>query len=112
MNGSVGPLTIAPPTTGDTPTSGAGDARSAGAIPGTARIGRIEITGFDGPTTIARAAAIASSAAAGGEAASTPAYSTPSTGPAPRSRIMNAWNSCHAPRASTRVRTGASDIGS
>ena len=42
-------------------------------MPGTARIGRIEMTGFDGPMTIARAAAIASSAAGGGEAASTPA---------------------------------------
>ena len=112
MNGSVGPLTIAPPTTGETATTGAGAARSASARPGTARIGRIEITGFDGPTTIARAAAIASSAAAGGLAASTPSYSTPSTGPAPRSRIMNSWKSTHRPRARTRVRTGASAIGS
>src|SRR5215210_1681409 len=99
MNGSVGPFTTAPPTTGDTPTTGAGAARSASARPGTARIGRIEMTGFDGPTTIARADAIASSAAAGGDAASTPSYSTPSTGPAPPSRIMNAWKSTQRPRA-------------
>src|SRR3954471_7397309 len=105
MNGSVGPLTIAPATTGDTPTPGAAAARIAAAIPGTARIGRIEMTGFDGPTTIARAEAIAASASAGGDAASTPAYSTPSTGPAPPSRIMNSWNSTQRPRASTRVRT-------
>ena len=63
MNGSLGPLTIFPSTTGETPTTGAGDIASAFAIPGTARIGRIETTGFDGPTTIARAVAMASSAA-------------------------------------------------
>ena len=57
MNGSVGPLSTAPPTSGRH-----GDDRAPGsrpaprACPGTARIGPIEITGFDGPITIARGA--------------------------------------------------------
>jgi hypothetical protein len=82
-------LTTAPSTSGETATTGAGLARSASRIPGTPRIGPIEITGLDGPITIARAEAIASSTSGGGAAASMPRSSTPSTGPAARSRIMN-----------------------
>ena len=61
MKGSVGPFTVRPPTKGLTATTGAAAARSASRIPGTARIGPIEITGFEGPITIASAPAIASS---------------------------------------------------
>ena len=42
------------------------------------------MTGFDGPITIARAPAIASSTSADGAAASAPANATSSTGRAPR----------------------------
>jgi hypothetical protein len=111
MNAAVGPLTTSPPTMGETATTGAAVARSASAIPGTSRIGRIEMTGFDGPMTTARAVAIAWSAAAGGAASAAPSKATSSTGPSPRRRIMNSWNGHHRPPASTRVRTGASAIG-
>jgi hypothetical protein len=47
------------------------------------------MTGFEGPTTIARADAIASSTSGVGRASSAPRNSTPSTGPSPRWRIMN-----------------------
>ena len=60
-------------------------------MPGTARTGAIEASGLDGPITIARARAIASSTAAVGRACSAPRNSSPSTGPAARSRIMNSW---------------------
>ena len=53
MNRSVGPLSTEPRTSGETATTGAAAARSASAIPPTRRIGPIEITGFDGPITIA-----------------------------------------------------------
>ena len=55
MKRSVGPLSTAPRTSGETATTGASVARSASAIPPTARIGPIEITGFDGPIRTARA---------------------------------------------------------
>ena len=74
---------------GLTATTGAGAARSASPIPGTARIGAIDASGFDGPITIAPAQAIASSTASLGRADSAPRNSSPSTGPAARSRIMN-----------------------
>ena len=50
MKASVGPLTARPPTSGLTATTGPGAAAIASRIPGTARIGPIEITGFEGPT--------------------------------------------------------------
>ena len=49
MNFSVGPLTARPATNGLTATTGAPAAAIASRIPGTARIGPIEITGFEGP---------------------------------------------------------------
>ena len=64
MNAPVGPLSTSPPTSGETATTGAGEATSASRRPGTASIGPIEITGFDGPITIARADASASSTSA------------------------------------------------
>ena len=69
MNALVGPLSTWPPTIGDTATTGAGATRSASAIPATLRIGRTDTIGFDGPMTIARAPAMASSTAAGALAA-------------------------------------------
>ncbi len=53
-NASVGPLTARPPTSGLTAITGASAAAIASRIPGTARIGPIEITGFEGPMTIVR----------------------------------------------------------
>src|SRR4051794_13245159 len=72
MNGSVGPLTTLPATIGETATTFAGAAAIASRTPGTARIGPIEITGFEGPMMMARAEAIASSVSGGGEAALVP----------------------------------------
>ena len=65
MKAAVGPLSTSPPTIGETATTGAAAARSASVMPGTSRIVRIEMTGFDGPRTMARAPAIASSTACG-----------------------------------------------
>ena len=48
------PRTGAPPTIGDTPTTGAGVVRSASRIPGTERIVPIDTTGFDGAIKIRR----------------------------------------------------------
>ena len=74
---------------------------------------RTEMTGFDGPRMIARARRRSRRGPpAGARAASTPCSSTPSTGPSPRSRIMNSWKGTQRPRARTRVRTGWSAIGS
>ena len=69
------------------------------------------MTGFDGPTTTARAPAIASSTAGVADASTAPSNSTPCTGPAPPRTIMNSWKGHHRPSARTRVRTGASDMG-
>ena len=89
QNASVGPFSERPPTNGLTTTTGAAAARSASRIPGSASIGPIEITGLDGPITIASAPAIACSTASDGGAWSTPRSSTSSIGPAARSTIMN-----------------------
>ena len=66
---AVGPFSTRPATSGLTATTGAGLATIASRTPGTARIGPIEMTGFDGPITIARARSIASSTSAVGRAA-------------------------------------------
>ncbi len=89
MNFSVGPLTALPATNGLTATTGAPDAAIASRIPGTERIGPIEITGFDGPTTIASAAASASRTSSVGAARSSPRTSTRSIGASDRSTIKN-----------------------
>ena len=81
QNGSVGPLTERPPTNGLTATTGAGAPRSASLMPGRARIGPIEMTGFEGPITIASASATACRTASDGGARSRPRSSTPSIGP-------------------------------
>ena len=104
-------MTTAPPTSGLTATTAAGDAPRASRIPGTARMGPIEITGFDGPITIARAAAIASSTSGAGRDASTPSSSTPSTGSPAPARIMYSWKGHQRPSKRTRVRTASSLMG-
>src|SRR5579871_5233628 len=97
MNASVGPLTISPTTIGLTATTGAGVVLIASAIDFSASIGPIEMTGFDGPITTARAAAIALSASGVGDAAALPVNSTPSTVSFPRCLIKN---SCRGPQPS------------
>ena len=77
MNLSVGPLTTSPATNGLTATTGASAPAIASRIPGTARIGPIEITGFEGPMTIASAAASAASASGVAVAASIPSQLDP-----------------------------------
>ena len=72
MNASVGPLSTSPPTIGETATIGAGLSSMAWRISGTASIGPIEITGLDGPMTIAVAVASASRISGVGSASSTP----------------------------------------
>ena len=69
MKAAVGPLSTAPPTNGLTATTGAGLSRIASRMPSSARIGPIETIGFDGPITIARAWASASSTSGVGAAA-------------------------------------------
>src|SRR5204863_2451922 len=51
MNFSVGPLTARPATYGLTAITGAAGAAIASRMPGTERMGPIEITGFEGPIT-------------------------------------------------------------
>jgi hypothetical protein len=55
MSRSAGPFTGAPAMIGLTPTTRSRRRRSASRIPGTARIGPIEITGLLGHTTIVSA---------------------------------------------------------
>ena len=59
MNAAVGPLTTSPFTSGLTATTGASAWVRAFRMPSTARIGPIEMTGFEGPITIACAVVIA-----------------------------------------------------
>jgi hypothetical protein len=109
---SVGPFTERPPTSGETATTGARQERSAARIPvqGEDRADRDH--GFEGPTITARASASASSTCAVGAAAAAPSNSTFSTGPAARSRISHSCSPHQRPPVMTRVRTGASLIGS
>ena len=61
MRRSAGPFTGAPPTMGLTAITRSRRATSASRTPGTARIGPIEITGFDGQITMVSAVRSASS---------------------------------------------------
>jgi len=72
MRAAAGPLTAAPPTIGLTATTGAAVARSASTMPGTARIGPTEVTGFDGQTTMTSAARIDSTTPGAGRALDAP----------------------------------------
>ena len=85
-------------------------------MPGTARIGPIEMTGFDGHSTIASAASIASSTPGAGRDSVAPSKRTATTGGCARSRTNHSCmcSSRVAPASPTviRVRTGSSLIGS
>ena len=94
---SVGPFSTSPSTNGLTATTGARASFSASVIPGTARIGPIEMTGFDGPITIASAAAIASRTSRRRPCVLDPAQLDRLSAPAARSLIMNSWNGCQSP---------------
>ena len=89
MNLSVGPLTTAPATNGLTATTGAAAPSISALRPGTARIGPIEMTGFDGPITIASAPSIAARSSGLTRAPLTPANSIPPMSGSARSWIMN-----------------------
>ncbi len=84
---SAGPLTARPPISGLTATHGAVRDSSAARMPGTARIGPIEITGLDGPITMASAASSASSTSGVALAAAIPSSSISSISGSARSRM-------------------------
>ncbi len=101
---SVGPLSTCPPTNGLTATTGAGAARTASRMAGTARIGAIDAIGFDGPITTASASRSAPSTCSVGRACSAPSNSTLSIGPRAPSTIMNSWKRERGPaRAHARA---------
>ena len=108
------PRTGAPPMMGETPTTVC--ARSAAAMPGTARITPMLTTGFDGGNSTKSAAAIASSTPGAGRASAAPTASMRTAGTAAWSLTHHSWkcSSCIRPSTSTVtwVRTGSSDIGS
>ena len=117
MSRSAGPLTVAPWMIGLTPTTRPRRARRASRTPGRARIGPMEITGFDGQRRMASASARASSTAGPGRAPAAPSKRTPATGGWARSRTNH---SCMAmvtgspPSGGTTsmtVATRSSDIG-
>ena len=85
MSRSAGPFTGAPPTIGLIAITRSRRATSASRMPGTARIGPIEITGFDGQITIVSAVRSASSTPGAGRAASAPSKRTDTTGDSARS---------------------------
>ena len=74
-------------------------------------MGPIEITGLDGPMTIASASAIADSTSGVGVASAIPSTSTPSTGAAACSATRYCWRSRHPAAVLTRVCTRSSLIG-
>ena len=87
------------------------------ADPGTARIGPIDTTGFDGQNTTASASAIASSTPGAGRALARPAYRTPSTSSARPPRPSTPGSAGRRGRrlgdgTSIRVSTRSSLIGS
>src|SRR5213593_2583907 len=73
ISAPAGPLTGASPTIGLTPMTGALVASSASTSPGTARMGPIDVTGFDGQTTTTSAPASASTTPGAGLASPAPA---------------------------------------
>src|SRR5262249_2938065 len=72
INAAAGPLTAAPATIGLTPITRPRVEASASAMPGTATIGPIDVTGFDGHTTTTSASRIASSTPGAGRARAAP----------------------------------------
>ena len=112
MSRPAGPDTASPPTMGLTAIVAARVASSASTRPGTARIGPIDVIGFDGHTMTASAAAIASSTPGAGRAAAAPATATSRTSTWALSRTKYSWKSSQPSGPRMRVRTGWSDIGS
>ena len=112
MRRPAGPLTGAPPTIGLTPTTRRARRASASTMPGTARIGPTEVTGFDGHTTTRSASASASSTPGAGRA---PAAPVVLDGDDVAERLVAhevLLEGQRAPRGSGRsVRTGSSLIG-
>src|SRR5262245_39447112 len=72
IRAAAGPLTAAPPMIGLTATTGAAVERSASTMPGTARIGPTDVTGFEGQTTMTSAARIDSTTPGAGRALDAP----------------------------------------
>ena len=105
MNASVGPLTARPPTSGLTATTGAGAAAIASRIPGTARIGPIEITGFEGPTITTSALGDRRQHLGGRARVGDPLELDASIGASPWSRIRNSCSPRQPAGVRTRVRT-------
>src|SRR3954470_10942267 len=111
MSRPAGPLTGAPPMIGLTPTTEAFVARRASAMPGTARIGPIEVTGFDGQITMGLVSAIDATTSGAGRASAAPSYATDTTSPWALSRTKYSWKLRRPAVVVTLVRTGASLIG-
>ena len=104
------PSTGAPPRMPAKPTTGAGLARRASRIPGTARIGPIETTGLLGATRIRSAAAIASATPGAGRADSMPTRviaSASGCGAQPDPVLLEV----HRPAAARRLVVGDGDVG-
>src|SRR4029453_17982462 len=106
MSRPAGPLTGAPPMIGLTPTTDADVDASTSAMPAIARIGPMEVTGFDGHTTTRSAPTIASRTPGAGWAAGAPSYSTRAAAPCGRSRTKYSWNVRRPSVVVTLVRTG------
>src|SRR2546425_723231 len=103
ISAPAGPLTGASPTMGLTPMTGARVACRAATRPGTARMGPIDVTGFDGQTTTTSASAIASTTPGAGVASLAPAYGTSSAPRAPTaSRQLKVSSRSPQPRATSR----------
>ena len=115
---SAGPFTGAPPTIGLTATTRSRRATSTSRTPGTARIGPIEITGFDGQITIvsARVERLEHARRGPGALGAVEAHRRRTGGSArsPTNHSCIASSSAARPSRSTvmRVRTGSSVIGS
>ena len=88
MSLSAMPATGPPPTIPLMPTTRSRRAPTASRTPGTARMGAIETTGFEGQHTIASASTIASRTPGAGRAADAPSYRTPFTGSSARRRTQ------------------------
>src|SRR5439155_10584 len=98
-----GTLTAAPPTIGLAATTRARAPVSASAMPGTARTGPTDVTGFDGQTTTTSASQIASRTPGAGRAWEAPAYSTSRTWTWAFSRTKYSWNESQPSGVRTRV---------
>ncbi len=113
---SAGPFTGAPAMIGLTPTTRSRRRASTSRTPGTARIGPIEITGFDGQMRMVSAASSAASTPGAGCAVAIPSNSTATTGGLARSRtnhscIARVSSEPSSRRTVTRVATRSSLIG-